>query len=82
VGDRIRIQGHTTDFEQKVASIQIEHASVEVAKKGDKIGVKVKKEVSPGRPGVRSRGFLNKTRVPTRETRLHSFTGVAGHSRF
>ena len=42
VGDRIRLQGHTTDFEQAVDSIQIEHASVEAAKSGDKIGVKVK----------------------------------------
>jgi putative protease len=48
VGDRIRIQGHTTDLEQTVESIQIEHASVEVAKKGDKIGVKVKKRCRRG----------------------------------
>ncbi len=42
VGDRIRLQGHTTDFEQAVDSLQIEHASVEAAKSGDKIGIKVK----------------------------------------
>ncbi|MCH8920241.1 MAG: translation elongation factor-like protein [Chloroflexi bacterium] len=42
VGDRICLQGHTTDFEQVVDSLQIEHASVEAAKAGDKIGVKVK----------------------------------------
>jgi translation initiation factor IF-2 len=41
VGDRIRLKGHTTDFEQVVASIQIEHDSVEEAKAGDKIGIKV-----------------------------------------
>ncbi len=48
VGDRIRIQGHTTDFEQAVQSIQIEHSSVEAAKKGDKIGVKVKERCRGG----------------------------------
>ena len=42
VGDRIRLRGHTTDFEQAVDSLQIEHTSVEAAKAGDKIGLKVK----------------------------------------
>lgn len=41
VGDRIRISGHTTDFEQSVESIQIEHSAVDSAKAGDKIGIKV-----------------------------------------
>jgi hypothetical protein len=41
VGDRIHIKGHTTDLEQTVDSIQIEHAQVEVAKRGDAIGIKV-----------------------------------------
>ncbi len=41
VGDRIHIQGHTTDLEQVVESLQIEHAAVDAAKKGDKIGIKV-----------------------------------------
>jgi len=41
VGDRIRIKGHTTDIEQAVDSLQIEHASVPEAKAGDKIGIKV-----------------------------------------
>lgn len=41
VGDRIRVKGHTTDFEQVVQSIQIEHEPVEEAKAGDKIGIKV-----------------------------------------
>jgi translation elongation factor EF-1alpha len=42
VGDNIHIKGHTTDFEQRVDSIQIEHEQVEEAKPGDPIGVKVK----------------------------------------
>lgn len=42
VGDVVRIKGHTTDFVQAVDSIQIEHESVQKAKKGDGIGIKVK----------------------------------------
>ncbi|MFH1073214.1 MAG: hypothetical protein V1743_07340 [Nanoarchaeota archaeon] len=41
VGDRIRIKGHTTDFEMTVHSMQIEHESIPEAKKGDDIGMKV-----------------------------------------
>lgn len=41
MGDRIRLLGHTTDLDQSVDSIQIEHESVEAAKAGDRIGVKV-----------------------------------------
>lgn len=45
VGDRIRIQGPTTDFEQTVDSMQIEHENVKTAKKGQSIGLKVKERV-------------------------------------
>lgn len=45
VGDSIHIKGHTTDFEQKVESMQIENDPVQEAKKGDSIGVKVKERV-------------------------------------
>lgn len=45
VGDTIRIQGPTTNFEQKVDSMQIEHENVQVAKKGQSIGLKVKDRV-------------------------------------
>ncbi len=41
VGDTIHIKGHTTDLEQTVDSIQIEHDQVEEAKAGDAIGIKV-----------------------------------------
>ena len=41
VGDLIRIKGHTTDIEQAVESIQVEHESVAEAKAGAKIGIKV-----------------------------------------
>jgi translation elongation factor EF-1alpha len=45
VGDTIHIKGHTTDFTQKVESIQIEHEQVPTAKPGDSIGIKVKEPV-------------------------------------
>ena len=48
-GDKIRITGgEETDFEQVVKSMQIQHEKVEKAKKGDEIGIKVKKKVRKG----------------------------------
>ena len=41
VGDEIHIKGHTTDFRQKVGSMQVEHENVEMAEPGQSIGVKV-----------------------------------------
>lgn len=41
VGDRIHIQGHTTDLEQGVESMEVEHAKVEEAKPGDDVALKV-----------------------------------------
>lgn len=40
-GDEIHIKGHTTDFRQKVHSMQIEHENVEMVEPGQSIGVKV-----------------------------------------
>lgn len=48
VGDHIHIKGHSTDFEQDVSSIQIEHQNVPEAKKGDAIGIKVDQKVREG----------------------------------
>jgi putative protease len=45
VGDNIHILGHSTDFKQEVTSIQIEHQSVEEAKPGDDVGIKVIQKV-------------------------------------
>ena len=45
VGDMIHIQGHTTDLNEEVKSMQIEHDVVESAKKGDSIGIKVTDKV-------------------------------------
>ena len=47
-GDKVRIRGSTTDFEQIVESMQIEHKSVVSAKKGDDLGIKVVDRVRPG----------------------------------
>lgn len=44
-GDKIHIKGHSTDFKQEVASMQIDHVNVEKAKKGDAIGIKVDQKV-------------------------------------
>ena len=41
VGDTIHIKGHTSDFTQSVESMQIENQSVEVARPGDDVGIKV-----------------------------------------
>ena len=45
VGDTIHIKGHTTDLMQKVESIQLEHTTVEKAKKGEDVGIRVKEHV-------------------------------------
>ena len=41
VGDTIHIAGKTSDFTQEVASMEIDHATVESARVGDVVGVKV-----------------------------------------
>ncbi len=42
VGDTIHIKGHTTDFTEKVTSMQIDRDAVEEVKVGDNVGVKMK----------------------------------------
>jgi len=41
VGDTIHITGHTSDFRQKVESLQIEHQSVSEVSVGQEFGLKV-----------------------------------------
>jgi len=45
VGDRIKFKGHTTDFEDRIQSLQIENQVVEKAEAGQLIGIKVKDRV-------------------------------------
>jgi len=48
IGDELWFIGHTTDFKQKVVSMQIDHQPVMVARKGDDFGVEVKSRVRAG----------------------------------
>ena len=45
VGDTLHFKGHTTDFTQKLESMQTEHKAIKEAKKGDDVGIKVKDRV-------------------------------------
>ncbi len=45
VGDRVKIKGHTTDFEDTIASMQEDNNPIEKATPGQMIGVKVKERV-------------------------------------
>lgn len=45
VGDTIHIKGHTTDFYQKIESMQVEHSAVESAEQGESVGLKVESPV-------------------------------------
>lgn len=47
VGDTVHFKGSTTDFSQKIDSMQIEHASVQKADSGASIGIKVSDRVRP-----------------------------------
>ena len=48
VGDKIHIQGATTDMELVVGSMQINNVNVDEAKAGDQIGIKVADRVRRG----------------------------------
>jgi hypothetical protein len=41
VGDTIHIKGHTSDFTQKIDSLQLDNRAVQEAKPGDSVGFKV-----------------------------------------
>ena len=48
VGDTIAIVGATSDLEQEVKSMQVEHHNIEQAAAGDLVGLKVKDKVREG----------------------------------
>lgn len=48
LGDWVHFLGHSTDFEQRVNSMQIEHENIEAAEAGDDVAVKVIDRVRPG----------------------------------
>ncbi len=45
IGDTIHFQGHTTDFSQRVESLQVEHAPVDAVGPSDDFGLKVTQQV-------------------------------------
>ena len=45
IGDTIHIKGHTSDFYQKVESMQVEHTPVDKAKPGEPVGISVESPV-------------------------------------
>ena len=48
VGDKIKIVSGDKEFEQEVASMQVEHKNVQKAKKGDAVGLKIDQPVKKG----------------------------------
>ncbi len=48
LGQRVRILGHTTNFEQEISSIQLDHVALAQAKKGAEIGFGVLQRVRRG----------------------------------
>jgi putative protease len=48
VGEEILVRGATTDFAQRVKSMQIEHEAVEAARRGAEVGIKVRYRCRPG----------------------------------
>jgi putative protease len=47
-GDKLCFEGATTNFEQKLDSMQIHNNAVDEAKAGDAIGIRVKERVREG----------------------------------
>ena len=45
VGESLRFHGHTTDFTEPVASMEVNHQKVAQAKVGDEVAIKVKDRV-------------------------------------
>ncbi|MEX2054091.1 MAG: translation elongation factor-like protein [Candidatus Colwellbacteria bacterium] len=48
VGEKVYFKGATTDFEQKLDSIQFDYKEIEEASKGKEVGIKVKDKVRAG----------------------------------
>jgi len=48
VGDTIHVLGNSTDFEQIIDSIQVEHQNIDKAKKGDIVGIKLSEKAKVG----------------------------------
>ncbi|MBW2544374.1 MAG: translation elongation factor-like protein [Deltaproteobacteria bacterium] len=47
-GDTVKFTGHTTDFEDRIDSMEIDNKQIEKATAGDYIGIRVSDRVRPG----------------------------------
>lgn len=48
IGDQIYIKGHTSDFKERVDSMQLDHVMIQEGRKGQEIGLHVKSRVRIG----------------------------------
>ncbi len=48
VGETIHFKGATTDFSEKIKSMQYDHKPIESAKKGQEVGIKIGNKVREG----------------------------------
>lgn len=48
VGETARFVGGEVDFDQEIKSMEVDHQKVQKAKKGDSVGIKIKKKVREG----------------------------------
>jgi hypothetical protein len=48
LGDVLHIRGHTTDFEQEIESMQVEHSAVETANEGTEVAVRLRERARAG----------------------------------
>lgn len=48
MGENLKFKGAHTDFTHKIDSIQYDHKDIDVAKKGQEVGIKVSEKVREG----------------------------------
>ncbi|MDZ7696467.1 MAG: translation elongation factor-like protein [Deltaproteobacteria bacterium] len=48
VGDVLKYKGHTTDFEEAIASMEVDNQPVQEARAGDLVGIQIKERVREG----------------------------------
>ena len=48
VGDTVHIRGHTTDYYQRIDRIEVDHEPIEIARRGQSVGIHVTQRVREG----------------------------------
>jgi len=48
LGDSLRFQGSSTEFDQQITEIQFDHKPIEAGKKGQEVGIKLAERVREG----------------------------------